>query len=151
MAKAQPAKKKKGSRSALLMAGFLAILFAPGTAILILGGMVPTYAAFLLDREKGKLTSITVGALNMAAITPLLVQLWNGNHTTTNAMTILISPFAWLLMLAGAGMGWVLAQVIPAVIVMVITARNNRRLDLIRQRQKHLVEEWGNGITEGSG
>ena len=150
MAKAQNKTHKKNSRSALLMVGFLGVMFATPTAILILGGMIPAYGSFLLDREKGKLTTITVAALNFAALTPLLVQLWSSNHTVSNAFNMLFSPFAWLLMLAGAGVGWVLAQVIPAIIVMVIATRNKRRLELIRLRQKQLVEEWGTGVTEGS-
>ena len=51
-------------------------------------------------------------------------------------------------MLAGAGIGWILAQVVPSVIVMVISSRNKRRLETIRSRQKQLVEEWGNSVTE---
>lgn len=141
------AARKKSSRSALLVVGFLVAIFALPTAILVLVGLVPTYGALLLDKEKGKLTTITVGALNIAALTPLLLELW-GNHTETHAMQMLSSPFAWILMLAGAGIGWILAQVVPSVIVMVISARNKRRLETIRERQKRLVEEWGNSVTE---
>ncbi len=141
------AARKKSSRSALLVVGFLVALFAMPTAILVLGGLIPTYAALLLDKEKGKLTTITVGALNIAALTPLLLELWS-NHTRSHAIEMLSSPFAWILMLAGAGIGWILAQVVPSVIVMVISARNKRRLETIRERQKRLVEEWGNSVTE---
>lgn len=138
----------KKSRSALIIIGFLTAIFAMPTAILVAGGLIPTYAALLLDKEKGKLTATTVGALNFAALTPLLLDLWN-NHTSTQALNTLSSPFAWILMLAGAGIGWILAQVVPSVIVMIISARNKSRLDAIRARQKKLVDEWGNGITEG--
>lgn len=133
----------------MLIIAFLAVVFARPTALLVIGGLIPTYASWLLDNEKGKLTTITVASLNFAALTPLLLDLWDGsNNTTSGAISILSSPFAWLLMLAGAGMGWVLAQVVPGIIVMVISSRNKLRLENIRARQKKLVEEWGNGVTE---
>lgn len=149
MATSEKTAKKKNSRSALLMIAGLIVIFATPTAVFVLGGLVPTYASWLMDREKGKLTTITVGALNVAALTPLLLQLWS-NNSLDYAAKLLFSPFSWILMLAGAGIGWVLAQVVPAVVVMMISTRNKTKLQNIRARQKQLVEEWGNSIIEGN-
>lgn len=147
MSKQAPAQKKKNSRAALVLIGFLVVIFATPTALLILGGLIPTYAAWMMDRERGKLTTVTIGALNVAALTPLLLELWD-DHSIDTALKMLASPFLWILMLGGAGVGWVLAQVVPSIIVTIISARNKMKLETIRARQKQLTDEWGTSITE---
>lgn len=141
-------KKQKGSRSVVTAILALVGIFAAPTAIVIAGGLIPAYAAWMLDRDKGKLMAITVGSLNIAALTPLLIRLWSNGHTRSGATDILTSPLSWMLLLAGSGIGWILAQAIPAIIVMVISGKNKLKLERIKTRQKQLTDEWGPGVTE---
>ncbi len=146
---AEPAAKpprKKGS------AGLVSVLiigaFFPPTSILILAGLIPTYVAWLTDSTKGKLTAITVGSFNLAALMPLLMRLWDKGNSVSTTISLLFSPFSWILILAGAGVGWMLTQVLPLMVVGFITARDKAKLDKIRSRQKALTDDWGIAITE---
>ena len=141
--------KRRGSpKGPLIGILFLVGMFATPSAMLVLFGLVPSYAAWILDRDRNKLMAITVASLNIAALTPLLIKLWSGGHSLSLARSLLASPLSWIFILASAGIGWILAQAIPAIIVVVISSRNKLKLEKIRARQKQLVEEWGNSITE---
>jgi hypothetical protein len=140
--------KKRSKKMALLPLVLLCLIFVTPTASIVLAGLIPGLGAWLLDRDKHKLTAITVLALNTAAIIPLLLYLWSNGNTISLALSVLSSPLSWLLLFAASGVGWFLAYVIPAIIVSIITSRNKTKLDKIRVRQKELVEEWGASITE---
>jgi hypothetical protein len=147
MSKTDAAPKRK--KSSLSLIGILCIGgFFPPTAIVLLAGMIPTYIAWLTDRTKGKLTGITVAAANLATLMPILLRLWDKGNTFNIALSTLASPFSWIVILAGSGVGWMLAQVFPLMVVGVISARDKAKLDKARARQKVLVDEWGPGITE---
>lgn len=145
-AKKAPSSSKR-IMTAIILVSFASMLALP-TAIVVFVGMIPSYLAWFSDREKGRLTAITVGAINMAALTFILATLWDRGHTMRAAIELVSSPFTWALMLVGALLGWVMAQVIPMIIVGVITARNKSRLERIRARQAQLVNDWGQGVTE---
>lgn len=142
-----PNNTKKSGYTGLI--GVLGIgAFFPPSAVLIAAGLIPSYVAWFTDRSRGKLTFITVVSINLAALTPLLMQLWDRGHKLNIAVNMLLSPFNWILLLAGAAVGWVVAQAFPLMVVGIITARDKARLERIRARQKMLVEEWGPAVTE---
>lgn len=147
MAKAAGSPTRKASSMGLI--GILCIGgFFPPTAIVILAGMFPTYIAWMTDRTKGKLTGITVAAANLATLMPVLLRVWDKGNTIGIALSTLASPFSWIVILAGSGVGWMLAQVFPLMVVGIISARDKAKLDKARARQQQLVDEWGSGITE---
>lgn len=142
------AKKRSGTRGPIIGILFLTGMFATPTALLVAFGLLPTYAAWLFDKDRNKLMAITVGSLNVAALTPLLMKLWSDGHSITAARALLMSPLSWLFIFIGSGVGWVLAQAIPAAIVVIISSRNKIKLEHLRARQKQLTDEWGASVTE---
>lgn len=150
-AKAPPKKQKKSGGFALSLP-FLLIAFTYGlpTSMIIISGLLPTLLCLLADREKGKIMTITVGALNLAAVMPAVFRLWQRGHTFENSADILSSPLTWLMFLLGALLGWLMAQAIPFMFVALISAKDKMSLDRIRIRQKQLIDEWGSAVTEGT-
>jgi len=142
----KPSKKNKSIVSLLLILMIGAIF--PGITLLVVGGMIPTAVVWLMDRTRGKLTTITAGSMNALALSFLLIQLFDNGQTLQAAIKILSNPVYWFFLLAVSGFGWFVAQTMPVFIVGVITARDKNRLNKIRTRQQMLVEEWGEGITE---
>ena len=148
MAKPKPrgSKRKKISMIVLMILGLCGWFILPTTIIIGLG-MVAGYVAYFTDRERGKPTALTVCSFNMAALCPLLYKLWDGSQSTASALHIMSSPFNWILILAGVGVGWFFAQMLPLAVVAVMTTRDKMRLGRIRDRQKQIVAEWGNEVS----
>lgn len=145
----KPAKKKSGSWLILTPMILLAGTFLLPTTILVVAGMIPTALSYSVDRERGKLTSSTIGAMNFAALTPVLLRLWSNGQTLENALKMVTNPLIWILVLLGAMVGWVMAQVVPPLVVGLIATRDRRLLHKIRDRQKALIDEWGQAVSEG--
>lgn len=148
-APASPAKKKGGPNGTIMLIAVtpLALAFMSYTVVL-LAGMVPTFIAYISDRERQKLTALTVGALNLAATVPVMLQLVEGGASMSAAMRLLSSPFNWTIMFAGAGLGWIFALVVPALIAGFVLARDKAKLGDIRTRQQQLVDEWGETVAK---
>ena len=126
----------------------LAGTFLLPITIIVVVGLVPSMLSFSVDREKGKLSTITIAALNFAALIPVIMRLWDDGLTLENAIQLITNPFIWVLVMAGALVGWMLAQVVPTMVVSIFAARDRRLLEKIRTRQKALVEEWGAAVAE---
>jgi hypothetical protein len=143
---AQTSTRKLGT---LGLFGVLCIgAFFPPATLVILLGMIPTYVAWMSDRTRGKLIGIIVACANIATLMPILLRLWDRGNTLEIAVSVLASPYSWIVILGGTGVGWILAQIFPLMVVGIISARDKGRLDRTRARQKQLIEEWGSGISE---
>lgn len=145
------AKKVKAGKASWLILGpalLLAFTFLLPTTLLIIGGLLPSVLSYMADREKGKLMTLTVTSLNFTALIPIIMRLWDRGQTLDNATALLANPLIWFLVLLGAMFGWVLAQVVPSLVVSIIAAKDRRLLDKIRARQKTLIEEWGPDVAE---
>ncbi len=142
-------KKKKGGRKALLLPLVcLGVWQLPYTVVLGLG-FLPSGITWLVDRDRAKLTAITVAALNGAALTPTLVQVWDEGGTMSAALGLMANPLTWVLILLGVLAGWVFSQGVPALVVGVIITRERAQANRMRERQKQLIEEWGSAVAEG--
>lgn len=144
---------KKGRRRKILIPLIIILsaisLFAAPTALVVGVGILPGLLAILTDREPGRLTGMTVASINVITLTPILGKLWSTGNSMALAVQLSTSVFTWALMLMGALLGFMMIQMLPVAIGSVITARDKMRLERIRARQKQLVEEWGQEVTEG--
>jgi hypothetical protein len=50
----------------------------------------------------------------------------------------------------GVTAGWILAQGVPSIIVGLILAHERAQVSRMRERQKHLIEEWGSDVAGGT-
>ena len=148
---ASPSTKKQVSRfiTFLLCLIPLALVFRPTAAIIIVG-LIPSYVAFMVDRDPKKYTATAVAALNMVGILPVLIKLWTSGHSLSAVGELLSSPFNWAMMFSGAAVGWVLMSVIPALMVAIMMGQDKIKLSQIKARQKQMLEEWGPELNQSS-
>ena len=125
------------------------VFIIPQVFILLALGLSPTVVAFIVDKSKSKYAAFSVGGMNVAGVTPSLLELWNGKNNVSAAMDILTDPFDLAIMFAGAGFGWMLYLVIPPVVSGLLTVIAHHRITQLRTEQKKLIKEWGEGIAVG--
>ena len=125
------------------------IFIIPQVLILLALGLSPTIVAFIVDKSKRKYAAISVGGMNVAGVTPSLIELWSGKNNISAAMDILTDPFDLTIMFAGAGFGWMLYLVIPPVVSGLLTVIAHHRITQLRTEQKKLIKEWGEGVAIG--
>lgn len=152
--KAKGKAKGKGGRKRSFVTTFVSLplclaiaVIALPTTIVVMVGLVPTFAARFTDTTRGFYTTRCVGALNFAGIAPFLRILWTGAHDIAQAKQIVSSPFTWLVAYGAAGLGWLLFLSLPNAVVMFKTMEYDLLLRRLRQRQQELVEEWGPTIV----
>jgi len=139
--------KKSGKKQLFLISGLLmAVVFLP-TTILLAVGMMPTFAAALVDRTKRKTKAITVGAMNLAGCMPFMLELWTEGHNFEKAFSIFTDAKAIVVMYAAAAVGYLIDWAMTGIIAGFLLQRGKSRLKAIEKRQKELVERWGDEVT----
>ncbi|MGY9006011.1 MAG: hypothetical protein ACKVJQ_07950 [Alphaproteobacteria bacterium] len=137
---ARSRKKEGGGGSVQIMVAImfvLGMLLALPTMLVVTIGLLPTLVALVVDVRPGRKAAQSVGALNIAGITPFLVTLWTGQNDIVSAMKILTDAFAWLVIYSAAGGGWLLYLGMPTVssIFMQMTAKH--KITNLEARQKN--------------
>ena len=115
--------------------------------ILLLAGLIPTMVATTVDRYRAKYLTRTVGFMNLAGLTPLVVQLWSDGLTMASVAKILSRPTDWLTMYGAAGIGWILFLGMPSVARVFVDIRADQLQRELKARAKSLVQEWGQEVT----
>ncbi len=145
---AQPA--RRGPNLVLSAIIFVIVMWLALPQVLILAiGMLPTWVAvFLVDQSKEKYASFCVGGLNFCGTLPFLIDVWTGANTTMSAVLVLTDVFSLLIMYGAAAIGWTLFMFVPPFAAMGLHVLNERKIAQLRERQKKLIEDWGDGVTE---
>ena len=133
--------------SASVAAVAIAIFAAP-TVITIIFGMLPTFVAFVIDREKGHYATYCVASFNFCGVFPYMLDLWLNEHTIIAAFDNLTDVFALIVILGAAGCGWVIYSSVPAVISSFLLVIAQRRVSNLRSIQRKLIDEWGETVAE---
>lgn len=113
------------------------------TALMLMLALMPTFCALVVAPSQGYYSALSIGALNIAGTWPFLLKLWTTGHTIANAMTIIINPYAWLMIYGAAAVGWMLCQWFPMFVSAFMSIFSARRLKELERTQKRLIEEWG--------
>ena len=111
--------------------------------IMIAGGMIPTFVAWVCDRSKEKYSTFCVGALNLSGVFPFLLSLWAENHTINASMEFFGDVFALSVIYGSAGLGWALFLSLPPVVAAFINVMAQTRLKTLRNDQSIILEDWG--------
>lgn len=142
-AKRRPSVKK----NLLLIGGLLmAIVFLP-TSVMLFIGMLPTMACSLMDRSKGKMRTLSIGAMNLAGCMPFLLELWLKGHSMENAIAHITQPKTIIVMYFAAAIGYVIEWGMAGIIASMVGQRAKARLRDIEKEQKKLVERWGPEVS----
>ncbi|MDV7339383.1 acyl-CoA synthetase [Terasakiella sp. A23] len=152
---AKVAAKKRGSGgSGLMLLGFMALfaavillLVSMASLVLVCFGLLPTFVAVLIDRSPQRFAFFSVFAMNFAGIFPFLLDLWMGSNSMSVAIDSLTDVFSLFTMYGLAALGWVLFAVTPPIVTTVMTFIAQRRVAILRAKQKKLLQEWGEDVT----
>jgi len=149
-AKGNNAKAKPGPSRGLAILALFGVVFFAATALPLFlvtaGGLIPTIVALVVDRQRGKYLTRTVGAMNLAGLAPMLVRLWSNGDNLTAAVGILTRPMNWLIMYGAAGVGWCIFLAMPAVARVIVDLQAEQIQAQLRERAERLVEEWGEEV-----
>ncbi|TAH36556.1 MAG: hypothetical protein EYC62_02625 [Alphaproteobacteria bacterium] len=141
----------KGSSGFKSMVGLLlmltmGVLMLP-FAVVLFFGMIPSYAAWMVDQREEKNASITVAMLNFCGVVPIMLNLWNRGGELSQAFDMLKDPFNLLSMYGAAGMGWLLIMAMPPVMMFLIGIKREEAVRQLTERMHKLQDEWGDSIT----
>jgi hypothetical protein len=123
----------------------LLLLALPTTMVLAIG-MAPTLGAFIADRTPGRYLTKCVAGMNFAGVIPSLYHLWITGHDLKTANGIVTDLYTWLIMYCAGGMGWLLFLGLPGAVAVFRSLNASRRIYFLREKQKHLINEWGDSI-----
>jgi hypothetical protein len=147
------AKKSAGRRGSGRVTLILGIIFlmmlaavVPPVCALLAAGILPSFAALILDRHRALYLTRTVGAMNLAGITWPALALWEAGLSMTGLHEVLGNPLSWLAMYGGASLGWLLFFAIPPVAQIWVEAQADDTRARLGARAKALVEEWGEEV-----
>lgn len=139
---------QRGNGSSLLLLILLApaVLLLMPTSALLAAGLVPTFVAYIIDRDPEKSATTTVAAMNLCGITPFIVRLWQKGHEMEVSMRMLADPGTWLVMFGAAAIGWLMYFFIPQIIAAFIAMRNEARIRDLEDKRSALIADWGPDI-----
>jgi hypothetical protein len=139
---------RRGTVATIVMMVFalLAITALP-LCVILLTGLIPTMVSVLTDRYHARYLTRTVGAMNLAGIAPLALQLWTHRFGIDEAMALLSNPVSWLMMYGAAALGWALFFAMPSLARVVVDLRADQQQTELKARARQLVAEWGEDVT----
>jgi hypothetical protein len=132
---------RRGSWLFLSLVMVLAAAFLPMAAV-IFCGMLPTAIAYMTDRDPHKHAALTVGGLNFCGVAPFMIALWQKGNSMDAALSLLAHPVAWLVMLGGAGLGWMIYFSVPPAVAAVVVRLNQAKAAGLEERKKKLADLW---------
>jgi hypothetical protein len=135
--------KRKVVSTALWIMVPLVMVVAPATVLLLVLGLLPTIVAWFVDRREEKYAAYCVGGFNLSGVMPYLFVLWASGNRMHDFYLIAKNPFAWLVMLGAAALGWLANYWAPQVAMRVRRIRDRNEVSRLRKRQEQILEEWG--------
>lgn len=124
------------------------LLFAPGELLIAVVGMIPSGAAIFYDRTLGRHTAQCVTAMNFAGVSAIMALAWNDGGTLAAALNLLTNVYVWLVILLGAGLGWIIVWLGRLVAIRVVTGVIGHQVIQLKEQQNQLVRDWGRKILE---
>ncbi|WP_142848802.1 acyl-CoA synthetase [Telmatospirillum sp. J64-1] len=137
-----------GMRWIMMLAVTAAVPFSLPTILLLFVGLLPTLVAALVDRGPNRYAWLCVGGLNLSGVAPFLFGLWFSGHSMSAALDILFDVFPLIVMYGSAAIGWLLYRAMPPVVGALLALRAQRRVTVLRNEQRRLVEAWGEDVAE---
>ncbi len=130
-----------------LACGALATLATPLAALLAVL-LLPGFLVLLIDRVPGKPVARAMLLCGAAASVAPARQLWDHGLSMDNSLDLianmLVVSGAW----AAAAAGWLLAELAPVVVLLVLEATTRRRLAELRGARARLAADWGLAAAE---
>lgn len=142
--------KKKGSKlnmvTAIVLLGVSAPFTMP-TIVLLCLGLIPTLIALITDTDREKSSAVAIGSLNIAGLTPFVIDLWMHGQTMGYVFQILKEPQNLLIILGSAGIGKLIIFAVPPVLASFTVARCEGRIRLLKENLETLKTSWGPDVA----
>lgn len=116
------------------------------TVLLLAAGMLPTVVAYMVDTHPRRHATKTVAWMNLAGAMIVAFELWESGTSLSTAWDLLSDPFNWLIMLGGAGLGWVIHYAVPGLVLRYLDVDLNLRRKRLHETQEQLEKEWGKDV-----
>lgn len=147
MAKKKPRKKLSWQATVfLVMSLLLAIVFLP-TTILLSIGMLPAIVCALVDKTRGMVRTMSVGAMNLAGCIPFVIELWTNGHTFEVAIEYIVQPRTIIVMYFSAAMGYLIDWAMTGIVCSVMVEKARGRIRDIEKQHNALTERWGEEVN----
>lgn len=149
-AAAKPKAKGFDWQFAILGIAFMAcaLAFLP-TTILIFFGMMPTFAALVIDPTPDRIKTMAVGCMNIAGVIPFLLQLWTGGEAQDigAAFSIVARAESMITMYSAAAAGYIIFYTVSNFVSSIILERGKSRFEEVKKRLFELERKWGREVT----
>lgn len=144
--------KPKRRRSVLLSLPILvlAVVFVAllgRTAMLVLGGLLPTIAAGMTDRSLHRFRTKAIFALNFSGLAPSLAKILQQGNVDKVAQDMMGDSVVWLTVYGAAALGWCIVWLAPLTAHHLLAIYAQIKVEQLDDVQKKYVEEWGNDVT----
>jgi hypothetical protein len=141
-----------GARSLVWLSGLacgILATIAPGLAIVAVTLLGPGLVVVRLDREPGRAVTRTVLTCGLAACVNPAVALWNSGQSVGAAIAIASDPLVLAVAWGAAAAGWLMTQLMPLLVRMVLEAASLAHATRIRALRGRLVGDWGLDQADG--
>jgi hypothetical protein len=119
------------------------VTLATPSAVLLAVLLVPALLAMLLDDRSGRPLVRPVVLAGLAAAVRPLATLWHNGHTMGASIALVsdigVLAVAW----AAEAAAWLLTEIAPVMIRLVLDGRSLTRSIYLRARRAHYEAEWG--------
>ncbi len=137
-------------KAAIAILGLAALTVVPLVLVLIPGTM-PTFVTLLIDRQRPRYLSYTVGVMNFAGVLPILLTLAKGHLTMTAAGQALVNPVTWMVMYGAAAAGWLICGATPPLARLCLELQASQRRRALEALSKAIRQEWGDDVAGQQG
>lgn len=144
-------KATKGSAAmVILFMGVIAAAFVyrPALVMILLAGLLPTFAAWLTDSHKFRDFRVRIMfAINVAGVLPFANDVGTGDRGFEQALEIVTSLQTYMVIYGFALLGTVIVFIAPFIAAFFLNIMANSRIAIINSQQNKLIEKWGRQIT----
>lgn len=146
-AEGKKAKKKGGIPLVALVLGGIAALLALPITLILVAALVPTFVLMLTDRSEKRSPTVCVGALNLSSAAVVVMQLMRTGLGFDNALALLMQPLNWLIMWAGAAVGWAILTFVPPVVAQLLAGMAEMRVVKLKKNLDEIKKNWSDSVA----
>jgi hypothetical protein len=119
------------------------VTLAPSLAIMLTFLLAPGLIALVLDRSPGRAVARGVLLFGLAAAVGPAKTLWEGGLAMPTAIQLMTDPLIFGTAWAAAAVGWLVGEVAPIVVEMVLTSSRKVRILKLEAARAKYAEERG--------
>lgn len=151
------AEKKQRKREGTIRSAFSFVLLFPllfimsSTVVFLSLAMLPSLISLMMDRKnEERYKWLCIGGTNFAGALFYLFQLWFKGATLSNAVFLFFQIKTIIVIYGCAAVGYAIYKIAPLIIVNFQILSAQRRVSVLRNTQKKLIEQWGYEVADST-